>query len=216
MNSRVFRKVLKGVVAFGGIGGILASISFYLDYKEKQEINYKNELRAWQNAMQEWEKWLPNPISEAETTIYVEALDLDTGQKNSNHNLKNMDIYFSGGSVGWDSYLRVLHGVSWYDRGLIDPSKINYRELRNAKYTRIKHAKSNYYDLFHEHVSNAPAPGHIYFLKTAENNYVVFQIKRYIDHRTPDRKNFYRELRLKYTTYPFVQIPMKPRKPRRP
>lgn len=201
-------------MAFVGIGGILAIINFYIEYKDKEESKYLRQLKEWKVQQKEWEKWYPEPISTGNVTLYANGLDLDTGQRHSNYKMANMDLTFSGGDVGFNSYLRALNNLSWRSMGLIDLSKITYQELKNAGYTRKKHAKSNYYDLFHEHPSNSPVTGHVYFLKTSKGNFAILKILNYPTESIPGPgHHFFRKLNLHYTTFPNKQFPPRPRKP---
>ncbi|MFS4493728.1 hypothetical protein [Maribacter sp. 2308TA10-17] len=211
-----FRKILKGIFAFVGVGGILAIINFYIEYNDKKDSKYQRQLKEWQVQLKEWEKWYPEPISAGNVTLYTNGLDLDTGQRHSNFNKTNIDLMFSGGDVGFNSYLRALNKMSWLNKGLVDQSNITYQELKNARYARKKHAKSNYYDLFHEHPSNSPLPGYVYFLKTSKGNFAILKISSYTVKSIPGPgHHFFRKLNLHYTTFPNKQFPPRPIKPKK-
>ena len=219
--SRIRRWIVI-VVSFVGVGGAISLAKFYVDMKDRKDAEYRRSLQRYERALAEWETFAPPVLSSGEITIRGHKnIDFEQGRVLSSDSSKRADLFFTGSGY-WDNgpprrfvsfeYMRALNGATWHDRGRISLDKVSYRTLRDAAYTTQRHPKSNYPDLFHGLPDDSPI-NHVFFLKTASGSVTKFRIVRYETQQF--QGGFNRSVTLKYATYPIVQHPAKPRRPRR-
>jgi hypothetical protein len=223
VKSGKLRRWGKGILTFVGVGGVIAIIKFGIDENDRREEaerneqqRYQSELRVYRENLTKWEKWRPSVLSSKRGKLSsAYSIDLDNGRVHTNWRLSGMDLSYQGGGGGsrYVELLRSHSGAQWYERGVVDPDDIKYRELRGAGFAAEK-ASSGYPDMFNGHPSNSPGGGYIFFVKTSEGNLSIFNISEY---ETENIGNGYytRKMVYSYVTFPNRPHPPKPIAPRR-